>query len=77
MAIGEIISIGNKDGYFIYKEDLIGKWVEFNPTDVKHFGSGWRKGPFRATQDIYSKGFYMLKGELLHFILIRVRIVKE
>ena len=74
---GRIISIGREDGYYPYKEDLIGEEVEFDQVDTKHFGSGWRRGAFRVTRNIISKGFRRLKGELFHFARVRVKIVEE
>ena len=77
MITGKIIALGTKDRYSLYKEDLIGKEVEFDLADTTHRGAGWMRGPFRAIQDIISKGFIKRKGELFHFDCVRIKIVNE
>lgn len=75
MITGKIIAFGTKDGYSFYEKDLIGKEVEFNLEETTHRGAGWWRGAFHITQDM--KGLRKVKGELLHFDCVRIKIVKK
>ncbi len=79
MAIGRIISVGKKDFFYLHKEDLIGKKVEFSLAETEHKGGGYREGVFYTTRKIYFRKTeeYLDKGQMFYFVRVKVRIVKK
>lgn len=77
MAIGIIKSIGTKDRYYPFKEDLIGQRVGFDPAKAIPHRGGYREGWFHLAEEIDSTGFKKSKGDSIYFGYVKVEIVKK